>query len=174
MISEPITDPFRLYLFVPCFPAGQPRVKATIRGKHAGVYTPQTIGSGSNKRPHPAVEFRHAVTQAVWSSLPAGFTLIESTVRLSLMAWFPRPASDTKKTKPNPPLWKTGTPDCDNVAKSVMDCLTDVVWRDDALICELFVRKGIVEPSQQPGVEILIESLLGVPKHLLSDRKAVQ
>lgn len=166
-----MTEPFRLYVFVPCFPAGQPRAKATIRGKHAGVYTPETIGKGPNKKPHPAVEFRHAVKQAVWSSLPTGFSLIEQPVRLSLVSWFIRSKADTKKTKPNPPLWKASTPDCDNVAKSVMDCLTEVVWRDDALICELFVRKSIVEPTQTPGVEILIETLSGVPTHLLCDRK---
>lgn len=168
-----MTDLFRLYLFVPCFPAGQPRVKATVRGKHAGVYTPQTVGTGVNKRPHPAVEFRHAVQQAVWPALPTGFELLNSPTRLSIMAWFQRTQSDTKKTKPNPPLWKTGTPDADNVAKSVMDCLTGIVWRDDSIICDLNSRKAIVEPGQQPGVEILIEDLSGLPTHLLSDRKAV-
>ena len=164
-------DSFRLYVVVPCFPAGQPRVKATIRGRHAGVYTPTTIGEGENKRPHPSVEFRHAVKQAAWAATPPEFLLLDVPVRLSLVAWFPRSQADTKKTRANPPLWKASKPDADNVSKSVMDCLTGVIWKDDSLICELFTRKAIVEPGQQPGVEILIETLSGVPTHLLSDRK---
>jgi Holliday junction resolvase RusA-like endonuclease len=158
--------PFRFYISIPCFPAGQPRVKATVRGKHAGVYTPTTVGTGANKRPHPAVEFRHAIQQAVWSALPDHVLLLDCPLRLTVMAWFPRSTADTKKTKPNPPLWKTGTPDADNVAKSVMDCLTGIVWRDDSFICDLVSRKAVVIPGQSPGVEILIEELTELPAHM--------
>ena len=166
-----LTEPFRLYLFVPCFPAGQPRAKATIRGRHAGVYTPTTIGKGIDKRPHPAVEFRHAVRSAVLEQIPKDFTLLEGPIAVSQMFWFPRPASMTKKKLPNPAVWKSSKPDRDNLDKGCLDCLTGVLWVDDAQVCDGRIRKAIVEPGQQPGVEILIETLSGVPTHLLSDRK---
>lgn len=77
----------------------------------------------------------------------------------------------TKKKLPNPPIWKSSKPDRDNLDKGCLDCLTGVVWVDDAQVCDGRIRKAVVEPGQQPGVEILIETLSGVPTHLLSDRK---
>ena len=135
------------------------------------MYTPRTIGKNGNRRPHPVIEFKEKIAAHLHAELPSDFSVLDSPLKLSVMAWFPRTASDTRKTMPNPPLWKTGPPDSDNVAKSVMDCMTEIVWRDDSLVCELMARKGVVEPGQQPGVEILIETLSGVPTHLLSDRK---
>lgn len=42
-------------------------------------------------------------------------------------------------------------PDVDNVIKAVNDGLNGVVWRDDALVCELHVRKLY---SATPGVVV--------------------
>lgn len=60
-------------------------------------------------------------------------------VRLEVEAVFTKPKSWSKKKK-LATFWHTSTPDADNLAK-ITDALNGVVWKDDAQVCELVVRK---------------------------------
>ena len=42
----------------------------------------------------------------------------------------------------------TGKPDCDNVAKAVLDALTGVAWDDDSQVVELVVKKWNRTPRE--------------------------
>lgn len=46
-----------------------------------------------------------------------------------------------QKQKVNSPTLKTTRPDVDNLAKPVLDALTDIAWNDDSQICDLRLRK---------------------------------
>lgn len=158
-------NPFVLTLFVPCLPFSQPRARATIVAGRASMYQPQTTGGSGDRRPHPAVEFRHAVRSAVYAALPDGHSLLGGPIRVTTIYWFPRPASETRKTKPNPPLWHTAKHDIDNLAKGVYDCLNKVVWVDDSQICDTIARKAVVPPGGIPGVRIIIEEIVDGPEY---------
>lgn len=88
------------------------------------------------------------------------------TGALFVELWFhlPRPkghfrgGKPDRGLKPDAPLWHTGKPDADNLAKAVLDALTQLgaFWRDDSQVARLAVRKGY---SSTPGCTVAISSL---------------
>lgn len=116
-------------------PVAQPRAKATIRGKHAGVYTPKTADA-----------WKACVIHAF--RLHAGQKIHEGAIRLVLEFDLPRPKShfgtgkNADKLKPDAPKWHTQKPDADNMAKAVMDALTSAgAWTDDAQVAYTITSK---------------------------------
>jgi len=134
-------------IWVDGIPKGQPRVRAYVRGKHAGVYDPGTADAW--KMTVRAEVLKH------WDHKP-----IEGPVRLLLDIGLPRPKSHFRHTgivREKAPDHHTSKPDVDNLAKAIMDVLTDIgIWRDDSQVCYLLVAKRY---SLKPGVAIVYEEV---------------
>ena len=116
-------------------PKAQPRVKATMRGRHAGVYTPKT-----------ADEWKHAVA---FSLRPYSGRMIEGSFTAELCFFFARPKShygtgrNKHSLKDSAPGKHTQKPDVDNLAKAVLDVLTNIkFWKDDSQLVKLTIRKA--------------------------------
>lgn len=80
-------------------------------------------------------------------------------LRLQIIAVFPITASWPKwkrEMAANGELWHVGKPDLDNIIKIACDGLNDVIWRDDAQICETSARKQYGVTS---GLWLTIEPL---------------
>jgi len=79
---------------------------------------------------------------------------------LSLVFAMPRPkhhygtGKNLGKLKDSAPLWHTGKPDLDNLAKFVKDCLNGVAWQDDSQVCRLVAQKVY---SDKPQTVVCIE-----------------
>lgn len=135
-------------LFVPGIPKGQPRARACIRGRHAGVYDPGTADA-----------WKHAVADS-WRLLPA--TKHTEPVKLDLQFFLPRPKSHFRSNgelKPAAPMFHTGKPDCDNLAKAVMDVLTRLgAWTDDSAVWCVKIFRRWASETNKPGCVIFIES----------------
>ena len=135
-------------------PKGQPRVKASRRGNFVHMYTPKV-----------ADEWKRNVQLAtprcsIVNLNPA--TLGPVTVRI--VAYFPRPKSHYRTgkhadmVKATAPRNHYGKPDCDNVAKAILDALTPVgIWRDDAQVHHLEVTKLWANGSSGAAIEIEYE-----------------
>lgn len=125
-------------------PKGQPRPRATIRGKHAGVYDPGTAST-----------WRHAVileARPLRPSAPIGVP-----VRVAVEFRMPRPKRLARRADPAGAIWCTAKPDADNLVKAVLDALTDDGWfADDALVVELQVRKVYHRKDGVPGASVEI------------------
>lgn len=134
-------------------PKGQPRVKAFVRGRHAGVYDPGTADGWK---------------QAVLSACPkltlevAKEPYFDGPVLVTLSYEFPRPASHHvagkrgRPLKESAPLCHTVKPDADNAAKAVLDALQHSgLWHDDAQVSDLIVRKRYA--NGRPGCLVRIE-----------------
>lgn len=137
---------------VACFdvhgePKGQPRTRACLRGKRAGVYDPGTADG-----------WKSLVAIAARPYLPA--SPIDAPVRLDLVFLFPRPARLMRKKDPEGQIPHTAKPDRDNLDKAVMDALTAIgMWRDDALVCAGSVEKYYVAKGRPSGALVKISVL---------------
>lgn len=135
-------------------PKGQPRARACIRGRHAGMYDPGTADA-----------WKFAVRAAAIEAAGKGWTPIEGPVRLKLMFWFRRPKAHFNskgEKKDSAPVWSVGKPDLDNLAKAVMDALTNAgVWLDDKQVASLEIEK-LYGPTTG-GAHVVVKEL--IPSH---------
>lgn len=123
-------------LYIDGEPKPQPRVKAYSRCGAVGVYTPDT-----------AREWKEYIVAACAAK---GITALrlDGPLWLDIAFYLPRPKS-RKKEK-----YVATKPDLDNLAKAVMDALSDAeVWRDDALVVQLTASKIY---SNKTGCKVVI------------------
>ena len=115
-----------LSFFVAGVPKAQPRVKAFVRGGHAGVYTPDSAES-----------WKQAVRRQAIANAPE--SILTGPIRVELDFFLPRPKTHLTKhgtPKAKSPVWHCKKPDLDNLIKAVTDVITDTqrVWLDDSQI----------------------------------------
>lgn len=74
----------------------------------------------------------------------AGGIITEKPVRVEIAAFFAPPKSARKKDKIEMlanRILPVKKPDCDNIAKIVLDALNKIAYKDDAQVAELSVKK---------------------------------
>jgi Holliday junction resolvase RusA-like endonuclease len=123
----------KIDFFVAGIPKAQPRVKAFVRGGHAGVYTPDS-----------AEEWKQAVRSN--ATVVAPESILKGPIRVELDFFLPRPKAHYKRDgslKADQSIWHTSKPDLDNLIKAVTDAITDTqhIWLDDSQICEITATK---------------------------------
>jgi len=143
-----------IIFFAPGIPKGQPRVRAFVRGRHAGVYDPGT-----------ADDFKASIHLAARSAMRphAARPIFTGPVRVDCEFVFPRPKSHfTSKgqIKADAPVWHTQKPDRDNLDKAVLDTLTKIeMWRDDSQACSGQLLKRWTALGEPSGVQITVTSI---------------
>ena len=78
-------------------------------------------------------------------------------LRAHIMAFYPIPKSVSKSRAVNMESgfeFPTKVPDCDNVAKIILDALNGIAYHDDAQIVRLTVQKSY---SREPRVSVTIQ-----------------
>ena len=138
----------KIDFFVAGIPKAQPRVKAFVRGGHAGVYTPDSAES-----------WKQAVRQEAVANAPE--SVIAGVVRVELDFFLPRPKAHLDKhgvPKAKSPVWHCKKPDLDNLIKAVTDAITDTqrVWLDDSQIYQITAVKTYA--LQQSGCSVRINA----------------
>lgn len=129
-------------------PKGQPRPKAFSRGGRASVYDPST-----------AEGWKSQVAMAAKDSLPE--SPLTGPLRMELYFYFPRPKGHFRtgkrasEVKDNAPLFHVSKPDSDNLAKAVMDAMTQLgFWMDDSQVSQLLISKAYSSPLVPAGCKI--------------------
>ena len=132
-------------------PKPQPRPRAFVRGGRASVYNPES-----------AKEWKKAVRFSVHGILPGP---IIKPVNVALFFYIPRPKSHYRNgkfshvLKDSSPKRHVKTPDVDNLAKAVLDALTDSkIWIDDAQVVSLIIYKEWADLIE-PGCQIKIQTV---------------
>ncbi len=130
---------------VPGDPVPQPRPRVSTRGGYGRAYVPAN---------HPVHEFRSRVAHAAQA---AGLTQTTSPVTITIEATFGRPRSHYRKAGVKPSAPELPRPDCDNLAKAVLDALQEAMG-DDTKVSRLVVEKrwgyeGGTTVTIAPGVD---------------------
>ena len=127
---------------------GIPKVKqrprfATRNGKVL-TYTPKTTASFENLvRLQAEKEFIRPLLGAI---------------RLAIRFHLPRPKRMIWKTKPMPEIYCDKRPDIDNLAKSVIDGLNGIAFKDDGQIADLHVTKKYHAGDTEPKTIVIVEN----------------
>lgn len=113
----------------------------TIYGQPAGMPRARSVRTKWGVRHYIPIKSPGVVYRNVAKKLAATKTKLEGPVRVRIEAVFGMPPSwsKAKKLKHNGEP-HTQKPDTDNIAKAILDGLSDV-WPDDAVVWELIVRK---------------------------------
>ena len=138
-----------LRITVEGIPKGQPRVKACIRGKHAGVYDPGT-----------ADDWKSCVRAAAREAMGAR-PVILAAVGLHVVFRMPRPKAHFDKVGDVRERYTLAPhvqkPDLDNLVKAVQDALTDVgLWQDDAQIVMTIASRVWCPRHARSGCDITL------------------
>lgn len=134
------------------------RYELTIFGQPTGKGRPRFTKTGHTYTPQATKEYESLVRGTFISSYPKGIPL-EDTVRAEVVAYYAIPTSYSKKKRQEcldghiPVQTK---PDCDNIAKIILDSLNGYAYIDDKQVVELHVMKAW---SDIPRVEVYIEEV---------------
>lgn len=134
-------------IIIPGVPVGKGRPKFSTFGGYPKAYTPVKT-----------VNYENLVKIAFQQTGEQPFER-ETQLRADITAFFPIPKSVSKKKREEMNrglLMHTKKPDCDNIAKSILDALNGLAYYDDSQICELSVYKMY---SDEPRAEIVINSI---------------
>lgn len=134
-------------IIIPGVPIGKGRPKFSTFGGYPKAYTPVKT-----------VNYENLVKIAFQQTGEQPFER-ETQLRADITAFFPIPKSVSKKKREEMNrglLMHTKKPDCDNIAKSILDALNGLAYYDDSQICELSVYKMY---SDEPRAEVVIKEL---------------
>lgn len=132
-------------------PKAQARARAFAR-KVGGRYIARVYDAGT------AENWKALVASAAKPMQPS--VPLEGPIGVQVLFALPRPKGRCRKRDPAGPIWCTTRPDSDNLAKAVVDCLTQLGWwHDDAQIVSLLVSKMWHGKEGRPGAMIRIYQL---------------
>ena len=127
---------------IPGEPKGKGRPKFSRQGKFVKTYTPETTVNYEN---WVKICFQEAKQE-----------MIEGQLNAEIKCYFSIPKSYSKKKKEsalNGELRPTKKPDCDNIAKIILDALNGLAYTDDKNIVDCKIEKWFAE---EPRVEVEI------------------
>jgi len=136
-------------IIVPGEPRGKGRPRFFRKGQHVGTYTDAKTASYE--------------AQVAWAAKPVlGSTRIDGPVAVDIAASHTRPKYMMKRDRAGKPKfpgrpWYAQKPDCDNVAKAVLDGLK--TWLDDKLVGRLVCEQrytGLVDVDGQTAPQVII------------------
>lgn len=150
MEDEP---PNMIRFFVHGVPKGQPRPRSFAMKTKSGGYTARVYDPGT------AEGWKSQIAMEAEKHRPDA--VIEGSISLHLSFMFPRPKSHFRtgkhsdELKEDAPIDVIKKPDLDNLAKAVMDALTQIggFWKDDSQVSGLVLGKTF---GKVPGVFIYI------------------
>jgi len=126
-------------------PAAKARPRFTSMNGKVRAYTPKKSATYENL---VKLEAQKYITKP-----------IDGPVALYIHFYLPRPKRLVWKTKQMPSIYTDKRPDIDNLAKSIIDGLNDIAFRDDGQIAMLHIQKRYCEGNSQSRTSIKIERL---------------
>ena len=124
---------------------GRPKFKRT--GNFVQTYTPEKTAN------------YETLVKTEYMQKYGGEPFLNGAIAAAITAYFPIPKSTSKRKRNlmlSDHIRHTKKPDCDNIAKCVLDALNNVAYADDSSVCILMVKKLYAE---EPQVEITLTEI---------------
>lgn len=137
----------------------------TIPGDPKAKQRPRVTKQGIAFTPKETVSYENLV-KFIYSE-NCGNQKLAGEIRAIIIAYYPIPKSASKKSKilmEEGKLNPTKKPDCDNVAKIILDSLNRIAYDDDSTVTQLFVQKRY---SNNPRVDVKLEEITYVSPALV-------
>jgi len=139
------------------------RIALTIIGTPMAVQSVRAVRFGKTIRrfqPKKVEDWKAYLRLAALEQLPDGWQLLDEALAVSYTLVFPVLKSMSQKVlkqiENGETVYKTTKPDVDNCLKGLNDSLSGVVWKDDALICKVMVKKVY---GMTPKIEITVNGI---------------
>lgn len=135
---------------------GEPRAKGRARSRIAKGRTGQQFVT--HYTPKETVEYENLVRMAAHEAM-AGAAPSSFPCAVSIWAFCSVPASWSNKKRAKAlagEVMPTGKPDLDNLEKAILDGMNKIVFRDDAVVCDVIKRKRYAET---PRVQVIVREL---------------
>lgn len=133
-------------------------INFTIPGEIVGKARPRMTKAGITYTPQKTVNYETWVKECFIIS-HSNFKPLESDLRIELIVYYPLLKSMSKKMREsalNEELRPSKKPDCDNIAKIILDALNGIAYLDDKQVVELVLKKYY---SEVPRVEVSISEV---------------
>ena len=122
-------------------PCGKGRPKFSRQGDYVRTYTPEKT-----------VEYENLVRME-WEK--SGAKKLKGAISANIICYFPIPKSVSKKKREAMHgTFYTKKPDCDNIAKIILDALNGIAYDDDSQVASLRVWK--VYDAEETMVEVTL------------------
>lgn len=115
----------------------------TIPGKPYGKGRPRFTRSGHVYTPEKTADYEKLVKLSYQQA--AHGQMLTGSIGVTMFAVFTPPKSDSKKVKEKKvsgEVTPTVKPDCDNIAKTILDALNGLAYKDDSQVVDLHVYKA--------------------------------
>lgn len=132
-------------------------VEFEIPGKPAGKGRPRFMRNGHTYTPDATTEFENLVR--LYYKMHKHGVKLDGEIKASIVAVFPVPKSDSKKKRAKKlegTIRPTTKPDCDNIAKIVLDSLNHIAYDDDSQVVSLEVQKKY---GEEPKTIVTLQEL---------------
>lgn len=143
---DELDNPREVQCTIPGKPFAKQRPRASRRGRFTTIYTPKET-----------VDYENLVKYSYFQE--NGSVLLEGPLEAEIIGTFPVPSSVSNKQKNlmlEGKVQHTKKPDCDNMAKIVLDALNEVAFHDDSQIVDLHIKK---QYGESPNVLIKIKEI---------------
>ena len=128
-----------------------------IPGKPTGKGRPRFRRNGSVYTPEATESYENLVK--LYYKINTHGAKLTGEIRASIVAVFPIPKSNSKKVraqKLDGTIRPTVKPDCDNIAKIVLDALNHIAYDDDSQVVSLELQKKY---GEEPKTIVILEEL---------------
>lgn len=136
-------------------------VMFTVDGEPQGKARPRFSTANGRVRaitPKNTVKYENSVKWAYKKNCGTQRFEDNASLNVKITAYYGIPQSKTNSKKERMranAILPTKKPDCDNVAKAILDALNQLAYKDDAQVAELTVLKRY---SDKPRVEVIIQN----------------
>ena len=135
-------------------------IKFTVLGEPTGKQRPKVFKKNGVSRaitPDKTVLYENLVKLSACKDGPV--KRLDGEIEANIKAYYSIPKKMTRKNKElieEDKLHPTKKPDCDNVAKIILDALNGIAYKDDSQVVKLTIEKYF---SYEPRVEVEIKEL---------------